>query len=61
MDESDPIDSKFLFTDKNGKENGLKGEYFKNQNLEGKPAKVLVDKQINFSWDWHGPFEDFPQ
>jgi beta-glucosidase len=59
--QSDLIDSKFLFTNKNGKENGLKGEYFKNQNLKGKPEKVLVDKQINFSWDWHGPFEDFPQ
>jgi beta-glucosidase len=59
--QSDPIDSKFLFTDKNGKENGLMGEYFTNQNLKGEPAKVLVDKQINFSWDWQGPFEDFPQ
>ncbi len=59
--DSNPIDSKFLFTDKNGKENGLKGEYFTNQNLKGEPAKVLIDKQINFSWDWDGPFEDFPQ
>jgi beta-glucosidase len=59
--DSNPIDSKFLFTDKNGKENGLKGEYFTNQNLKGEPAKVLIDEQINFSWDWHGPLEDFPQ
>jgi beta-glucosidase len=58
--DSDPIESKFLFTNKNGNENGLKAEYFTNQNLEGDPVKTIVDKQINFSWNDDGPFADFP-
>ena len=59
--DSNPVDSKFLYTDKDGKENGLQAEYFANKNLEGDPAKITVDKMINYSWDWHGPFDDFPQ
>ena len=58
--DSNPIESKFLFTNKNGNENGLKAEYFTNQNLEGDPVKTVVDKQINFSWNDDGPFADFP-
>ncbi len=42
--ETNPIESKFLFTDKDEKVNGLKAEYFTNMNLEGEPAKVIVDK-----------------
>ena len=59
--DSNPINSKFLYTDNNGKENGLRAEYFTNKNLEGNPTKITVDKMINYSWDWHGPFDDFPQ
>ncbi len=55
-----PIKTEFLFTDIDGKENGLIGEYFNNMNLEGQPFKVRVDKQINFAWDWDTPFDDFP-
>ncbi|MBK6913171.1 MAG: glycoside hydrolase family 3 C-terminal domain-containing protein [Ignavibacteriales bacterium] len=57
--DTNPIDPKFLFTEKNQKENGLKGEYFTNMNLEGEPVKVIVDNQINFMWNDEGPFEDF--
>jgi len=28
-------------------------------NLEGDPARVVVDNQINFMWNDKGPFEDF--
>ena len=59
--DSDPIDSKYLFTENDGNENGLKAEYYSNKNLEGNPTKTIVDKQINFLWDWAGPFADFPQ
>lgn len=59
--DSNPLDEKYLFTDESGNENGLKAEYFTNKNLEGKPDRIMVDKIINFSWDWHGPFEDFPK
>jgi beta-glucosidase len=57
--ETNPIENKYLFTDKAEKVNGLKAEYFTNMNLEGEPAKVIVDNQINFMWNDKGPFEDF--
>jgi len=56
-----PIETNNLFTTKNGNQNGLKAEYFDNKNLDGKPVKTLVDKEINFNWNWTGPFDDFPQ
>lgn len=58
--DSNPIESKFLFTEKDGTKNGLKAEYFSNKNLEGNPTKTMIDKQIDFSWNWAGPFVDFP-
>lgn len=57
--ETNPIETKYLFTDKDEKVNGLKAEYFTNMNLEGEPAKIVVDNQINFTWNDKGPFEDF--
>jgi beta-glucosidase len=33
-------------------ENGLKGEYFNNRELEGNPALVRIDKQLEFDWPW---------
>ena len=56
---TNPIDPKFLFVDKDKKVNGLKGEYFTNMNLEGKPERTVIDKTINFLWDDKGPFKDF--
>lgn len=59
--ETNVIENKFLFTDKNQKTNGLNAEYFTNMNLEGNPAKVVVDNEVNFMWNDKGPFEDFPK
>ena len=56
---TNPIDPKFLFVDKDEKLNGLKGEYFTNMNLDGKPERTIIDKTINFMWNDKGPFEDF--
>jgi beta-glucosidase len=36
-------------------EQGLKGEYFNNMNLSGKPTLVRVDKQVNFNWGPRSP------
>ncbi|UMB55269.1 glycoside hydrolase family 3 C-terminal domain-containing protein [Lutibacter sp. A64] len=33
-------------------QNGLKGEYFNNRKLEGKPALTRIDKQLDFDWPW---------
>jgi len=35
--------------------NGLKGEYFNNMTLEGEPAFVRIDRQINFDWGSDSP------
>lgn len=57
--DANPIDPKFLFVDIDQKENGLKGEYFTNMNLNGKPERIVIDKTINFMWNDKGPFDDF--
>ncbi|MEO6173718.1 MAG: glycoside hydrolase family 3 N-terminal domain-containing protein [Flavobacterium circumlabens] len=33
-------------------QNGLKGEYFNNRNLEGSPALTRIDSQLEFDWPW---------
>jgi beta-glucosidase len=33
-----------------GGENGLKGEYFSNEELKGQPALVRTDKHVHFDW-----------
>ena len=45
------IPSKYLFT-LDEKENGLKGEYFNNTKLEGRPVLTRIDKQLEFDWPW---------
>lgn len=45
------IPSKYLFTS-DGSQNGLKGEYFNNRNLEGTPALTRLDSQLEFDWPW---------
>jgi len=38
-----------------GTATGLKGEYFTNQELQGQPADVRTDQQINFDWGRYKP------
>ncbi|AXB58129.1 glycoside hydrolase family 3 protein [Flavobacterium fluviale] len=45
------IPSKYLFTPDEA-QNGLKGEYFNNRNLEGAPALTRIDSQLEFDWPW---------
>ncbi|WP_281234918.1 glycoside hydrolase family 3 N-terminal domain-containing protein [Flavobacterium gelatinilyticum] len=45
------IPSKYLFIS-DGSQNGLKGEYFNNRNLEGAPALTRIDSQLEFDWPW---------
>jgi beta-glucosidase len=52
------IPSKVLFTTTEGKENGLKAEYFDNIKFEGTPKHTKVDKTIDFTWRATSPFED---
>jgi beta-glucosidase len=50
-----PLDEVFdnadFHTAAQGGENGLKGEYFSNENLQGPPVLTRVDKHINFIWE----------
>lgn len=50
-----PIDEKFLFTDADGKQNGLQAEYFTNKNVEGEPALKRIDGKVNFDWGGDKP------
>ncbi|MGO4773398.1 glycoside hydrolase family 3 N-terminal domain-containing protein [Flavobacterium sp. W22_SRS_FK3] len=45
------IPSKYLFTS-DGSQNGLKGEYFNNRNVEGNPVLTRIDNQLEFDWPW---------
>ncbi len=48
---SDEFYNKSVFLSSDNKSNTLKGEFFNNLNLEGKPAFTRDDKVINFTWD----------
>jgi len=41
-------------------QHGLKGEYFTNNSLYGKPALVRIDKEVNFDWSWGPPDKKIP-
>lgn len=48
-----------FFTDEKGeKKQGLKAEYFKNRDCEGKPAHVRIDPNIDFYWWDRAPFKE---
>jgi len=45
------VPSKYLWTPDEA-QNGLKGEYFNNRNVEGKPVLTRIDEQVAFDWPW---------
>ena len=55
-EESIPVPGKYLRNNDNGiYKNGLKGEYFNNVYLQGKPVLTRIDDSINFSWTLYSP------
>jgi beta-glucosidase len=44
-----------------GAEEGLKGEYFAGEDLQGAPVATRVDKQIDFDWNAAAPVEGLDQ
>ena len=52
-----PTENLFFYENEK-KRNGLKGEYFNNPKLEGKPALTRVDPQINFQWTLFSPDQE---
>ncbi len=45
-----PVSRSMLHPGPGSAEEGLKAEYFQRPSLEGKPAKSIIDPQINFDW-----------
>jgi len=50
-----PVPASLLTVGGKGTATGLKGEYFTNQELQGQPADVRTDQQINFDWGRYKP------
>jgi beta-glucosidase len=59
LEDTHPIPAENLRTP-DGKSNGLRGEYYANQEFEGEPAFVRTDQQLNFRWATGSPAEGFP-
>ena len=56
-----PIPSKYLIPPETRLgEHGLKGEYFDNPDLSGKPVLVRIDKEVNFYWKFCSPDPSIP-
>ncbi len=49
------ISSDYLFVTKERKQNGLKGEYFSNTNMEGRADYERIDSTIDFKWLINSP------
>lgn len=54
----EPVESIYLKTEDG--QQGLKGEYFDNMDLQGTPKFVRVDKNVQFDWADKSPAPDFP-
>lgn len=54
----DVVPNAVLFTDAKLKNKGLKGEYFPNTALKGKPSHNQIDDKIDFLWGTKAPFSD---
>ncbi len=55
-----PVDSKY-FTEVDGTgKTGMKGEYFDNMNLKGKPVLTRIDSMIDFNFGYNSPAQGIP-
>ena len=50
-----PVPASALTLNGKGTPTGFKGEYFNNQELQGQPAAVRTDTQVNFDWGRYKP------
>ena len=50
-----PIESKYFTKVEGSNKTGLKGEYFNNMNLTGKPAFTRIDSMVNFNFGTSSP------
>ena len=53
------VGNRYLTTTDGGRTvSGLKGEYFNNRELKGRPSRVRIDERVDFSWGWAAPCSD---
>jgi beta-glucosidase len=55
-----PVPRTMLHPDKSAETNGMKGEYFANNDFDGKPVATRIDKQIDFDWNSASPATGIP-
>jgi beta-glucosidase len=55
-----PVPSSAFSSPDNKNAHGLKGEYFNNKDLQGEPAVVRLDEQVNFDWFTNSPVPQLP-
>lgn len=53
-----PILSEYLFTDNTFSQQGLKGDYFANDTLGGKPLLTRIDPNIDYNWWNDAPLQE---
>jgi beta-glucosidase len=56
-----PIEAKYFSKIEGTNKTGVKGEYFNNMNLSGKPALIKIDSMINFNYGTNSPAPGIPE
>ncbi len=56
-----PVDHKYFAKVEGTNKSGMKGEYFDNMNLEGKPVLTRVDSMVNFNFGTRSPAPGLPK
>jgi beta-glucosidase len=52
------VEAQYLRPEAGSTERGLRGEYFRNQDMSGTPTLVRVDPQVGFGWDRGSPTDN---
>jgi beta-glucosidase len=56
-----PIEPQYFGKVEGTNKTGIKGEYFNNMNLSGKPVVTKIDSMINFDYGTNAPLPDLPE
>jgi beta-glucosidase len=56
-----PIEPQYFTKVEETNETGMKGEYFDNMNLSGKPVLTRIDSMVDFSFGTHSPAPGIPE
>ncbi len=56
-----PIEARYFAKVEGTNQTGMKGEYFDNMNLTGKPVLTRIDSMVNFNFGTHAPAPGLPE